>query len=110
MLSTFLIPALYASVWSWLLPLFIKDSVQGENYDIFFPKNQDNANHGNAGTRAKWRNGVVQLCATITALFLGVIGGLLAGAIKIPYAWAALEEPFDDDHLFAKGPNSDDGF
>jgi hypothetical protein len=50
----------------------------------------------------------VQLCSTLTAIFLGICGGCLAGATKIPYAWAALEEPFDDELVFAKGENSDE--
>lgn len=101
---TFWVPAIYASVWSWFLPMVLADNVQGYSYDAYWPRNAKIA----PDTRAKWRNGAVQLAGTITSLFLGVLGGLLAGAIKIPYAWAALEEPFDDDHLFAIGENSDE--
>jgi hypothetical protein len=101
-LATWLLPALYASIWSWLFPLFFSDNIQDEDYKTFFPRG------AGQWERAKWRNGLVQLCATLTAIFLGAIGGLLAGAIKIPMAWAALEEPFDDDALFAKGDNSGD--
>ena len=106
--STFWLPAMYAAVLNWIFPLIVtdgNDGVQGVNYDLYWPRN---FHPKSTETRPKWRNAVIQLCSTLTALFLGALGGLLAGAIKIPVAWAALEEPFDDDHLFAKGENSDE--
>lgn len=108
--STFWLPAMYSAVFNWIFPLIVTDGtggVQGVAYNAYWPRNSYLSANA-LEPRDKLKNAVIQFCCTLTALFFGALGGLLAGAIKIPVAWAALEEPFDDNHLFAKGENSDE--
>lgn len=101
-LNLHLLPGIVASITTIIASLFAKDQLFGQAYSNIWARTLT------PHFRSKNHVAFVQVGVLFTSMFLGIIGGAIAGGLlKIPKVWVTPEEIFNDDEFWAKGDNSD---